>query len=41
MTVPTIHTDGLMAVAILVLYEAGLGLVITLLYRYKMRFKFW
>ena len=41
MMVPTIHTDGLKAVLILVLYEASLGLIITVFYRYKIRLKFY
>ena len=41
MMVPTIHTGGLKAVLILVLYEASLGLIITVFYRYKIRLKFY
>ena len=40
MIVPTIHTDGVKAVLILALYEASLGVIITVLYRYKIKLKF-
>ena len=40
MIVPTIHTDGVKAVLILALYEASLGIIITVLYRYKIKLKF-
>ena len=40
MLVPTIHTDGVEAVLILVLYEASLAVIITVLYRYKIKLKF-
>ena len=41
MMVPTIETEGGMAVLVLVLYQAALGLLITLLYRYNIKLKFW
>ena len=41
MTVETIHTEDTAAVLILLLYQASLALVATILYRFKIKLKFW